>query len=168
MLQDISLALLEYWSYSIYDLILVIGVVLFSLEMIVGVLRRKLRKLELLDSITSFSTLIPYGFTEALMVVVALYAYLGLWEHVTPYQLPVNGWVVLLAVVLADLAYYWAHRFAHEVRLLWVAHSVHHSSTIFNTAVAFRFSPLIPLLRRSSMRRLCCWEFTRCCSLLSS
>ena len=29
---------------------------------------------------------------------------------------------------------------------MWVAHSVHHSSPIFNTAVAFRFSPFDPFI----------------------
>ncbi len=146
MFENELLASLESWSYYIYDMILVIGIGLFLLELFVGVIRRRIRKLYILDSLVSFSTLIPYGFIEALMVGISLYAYFGIWDHLTPYQLPINGWTIFLAILLADIGYYWMHRVSHEVRLLWVAHSVHHSSPIFNTAVAFRFSPFDPFI----------------------
>ena len=32
------------------------------------------------------------------------------------------------------------------MRILWTGHAVHHSSPIFNTAVAFRFGPFEPIL----------------------
>ena len=45
----------------------------------------------------------------------------------------------MLALIAADFAYYWEHRLAHQIRLLWVSHAVHHSAREMNTAVAFRF-----------------------------
>jgi alkylglycerol monooxygenase len=32
----------------------------------------------------------------------------------------------ILALLGADLSYYWAHRAMHEVNLMWSAHQVHH------------------------------------------
>jgi sterol desaturase/sphingolipid hydroxylase (fatty acid hydroxylase superfamily) len=45
-------------------------------------------------------------------------------------------WV--LAVVLADLCYYWNHRAGHRIALLWAIHGVHHQSETLNVSVATR------------------------------
>ena len=57
-------------------------------------------------------------------------------------DIPINPLTVAVSVVLADLAYYWEHRFTHRVNLAWATHSVHHSSPYFNISVAYRFGPL--------------------------
>jgi sterol desaturase/sphingolipid hydroxylase (fatty acid hydroxylase superfamily) len=50
-----------------------------------------------------------------------------------------HGWVAwLVALVGVDLMYYWDHRAGHEVRLLWAAHVVHHSSPRYNLSTALR------------------------------
>ncbi len=43
--------------------------------------------------------------------------------------------VVFLAV---ELAYYWHHRWAHEIRWLWATHGVHHTAPYMNLSVAGR------------------------------
>lgn len=58
------------------------------------------------------------------------------------------SWAVVF--VLVDLAYYWSHRFAHEVNILWAGHVVHHSSEEYNLPVA---------LRQSSLHGLMSWIF---------
>jgi sterol desaturase/sphingolipid hydroxylase (fatty acid hydroxylase superfamily) len=55
-----------------------------------------------------------------------------------------------LAFVLDDLAYYWTHRYSHEVNILWAGHVVHHSSEEYNLTVA---------LRQSSLHGLLSWVF---------
>jgi hypothetical protein len=42
--------------------------------------------------------------------------------------------------LLADLAYYWAHRKSHEINLFWGGHVVHHQSEDYNLSVALRQS----------------------------
>jgi sterol desaturase/sphingolipid hydroxylase (fatty acid hydroxylase superfamily) len=49
-------------------------------------------------------------------------------------------WVSLF--LLADLAYYWAHRMSHEINLFWGGHVVHHQSEDYNLSVALRQSSL--------------------------
>ncbi|WP_280831031.1 sterol desaturase family protein [Mycolicibacterium frederiksbergense] len=64
---------------------------------------------------------------------------------VTPLHLSASHWWVwVLAIVLADLAYYLQHRMSHRIRMFWAAHNVHHSSQYFNLSTAMRLSWLIP------------------------
>lgn len=52
--------------------------------------------------------------------------------------------------VLVDFCYYWSHRYAHEVNVLWAGHVVHHSSEEYNLPVA---------LRQSALHGLMSWVF---------
>jgi len=54
-----------------------------------------------------------------------------------------KSWVYWVALfLLADLAYYWAHRMSHEINLFWGGHVVHHQSEDYNLSVALRQSSL--------------------------
>lgn len=49
------------------------------------------------------------------------------------------AWYVWLLCMFADdFTYYWFHRANHEIRILWAAHIVHHSSDNFNLGTAVR------------------------------
>lgn len=137
---------LEAWTFDVYDLALYLGLGLLAVELLWDLLSRRLNKLRSLDTLASLSTQIPFYFSELLTFGGVVVLYYAIFHGVTPYQIPVNPWTVALAILVADFVYYWEHRISHEVRLLWVAHSVHHSSPIMNTAVAFRFSVFDPLI----------------------
>jgi sterol desaturase/sphingolipid hydroxylase (fatty acid hydroxylase superfamily) len=49
-------------------------------------------------------------------------------------------WAWLLCFFADDFTFYWFHRTAHSVRLIWCAHSNHHSAKTINWAVALRQS----------------------------
>jgi sterol desaturase/sphingolipid hydroxylase (fatty acid hydroxylase superfamily) len=53
-------------------------------------------------------------------------------------EMDTTGWI--LAILLADLTYYWMHRLEHEIRMLWAYHVVHHSSPEFDLTTAYRLS----------------------------
>lgn len=59
-------------------------------------------------------------------------------------------WVAIpLAFLINELAYYWEHRMAHRVGLLWAIHAIHHSSNEFNHTTAARgfiFDPKVKVL----------------------
>ncbi len=55
-------------------------------------------------------------------------------------DLPINTITWIIAIILADLAYYWMHRLEHQIRFLWTLHSVHHSSVEFDLTTALRLS----------------------------
>jgi sterol desaturase/sphingolipid hydroxylase (fatty acid hydroxylase superfamily) len=70
-----------------------------------------------------------------------------LWERHL-WDLGTSVWTWVGAVVAFDLAYYWDHRWRHEVRFLWASHVNHHSSQRFNYSTALRqeWSPWLELL----------------------
>ncbi len=47
-------------------------------------------------------------------------------------------WIALL--IFTDFIWYWYHRLAHEVNILWGAHVVHHQSEDFNYTVSARIT----------------------------
>ncbi|HET8573834.1 MAG TPA: sterol desaturase family protein [Edaphocola sp.] len=57
----------------------------------------------------------------------------------------ISYWLFLL--ILVDFAFYWMHRFDHEIRLFWAVHVTHHSSEEFNFTTGFRSSILEPVYR---------------------
>jgi sterol desaturase/sphingolipid hydroxylase (fatty acid hydroxylase superfamily) len=66
--------------------------------------------------------------------------YIAVYD-VAPFKVPMNtwwAWAVLLFI--DDFAYYWFHRFSHEIRFFWNFHVVHHSSNQYNLSVAVRQS----------------------------
>lgn len=58
------------------------------------------------------------------------------------------GWIAGFFAV--ELAYYWNHRFSHEVNVLWAVHVVHHQSEEYNLSVA---------LRQAALSGLSSWPF---------
>src|SRR6476620_7971790 len=69
----------------------------------------------------------------------ALLLYAVLFAYVAPWHLPVDAWWTWAVANLGvDFFFYWAHRVAHRVRLVWATHQAHHSSEYFNFATALR------------------------------
>jgi sterol desaturase/sphingolipid hydroxylase (fatty acid hydroxylase superfamily) len=57
------------------------------------------------------------------------------------WRLPVNGATLLAAFLAVEFSYYWEHRCAHRVPALWALyHAVHHSSSGYTVATAYRVS----------------------------
>jgi sterol desaturase/sphingolipid hydroxylase (fatty acid hydroxylase superfamily) len=54
-------------------------------------------------------------------------------------------WIVLL--LATDFIWYWYHRLAHEVNILWSVHVVHHQSEEFNYTASVRITVLQALVR---------------------
>ncbi|ABC31045.1 Sterol desaturase [Hahella chejuensis KCTC 2396] len=67
---------------------------------------------------------------------------IALWlvEPLAWWRIPVNGWTWALALLAADLSYYWMHRIEHKVRFFWTIHSAHHSSERFDFSTSLRLS----------------------------
>ncbi|MGW0019551.1 sterol desaturase family protein [Rhodococcus sp. NPDC003382] len=77
--------------------------------------------------------------TSAVWKVVALVGYAAIWVYVAPWHLPADAWYTwVILLVGVDLLFYWYHRIAHRVRIVWATHQAHHSSEYFNFATALR------------------------------
>ena len=95
------------------------------------------------DAVTNYITLAMFFGLNYLMIITFYIAgFYLVYEYFSVMHLPINGWTILAAVVIADLIYYWEHRFMHRCGIGWATHTVHHSSPYFNISVAYRFGPL--------------------------
>jgi alkylglycerol monooxygenase len=78
-------------------------------------------------------------------------AYIYIYDNYRIYALPWDSvWTWIIAAIGGDLGYYWVHRAAHEINLLWAAHQVHHSSEDYNLTTA---------LRQSFVQKFTTWPF---------
>lgn len=131
---------LELW---IGDWFFVLAMSLFAVELIFVAFKKKMSWNLIGDSITNFITLAAFG---GINILIGVLFYLGVffyaYEHFSIVHLPITWWTVIGAIILADMVYYWEHRFMHMTGIGWATHTVHHSSPYFNLSVAYRFGPL--------------------------
>ncbi len=91
------------------------------------------------DSWASISMGLVSVATTATWKFIALLGYAAIYAYLAPWHLPATRWYTwVIAIVGVDVLYYWYHRFAHRIRLIWATHQAHHSSQYFNFATALR------------------------------
>lgn len=123
---------------------------LIGIELLVG----KLRKTEYYrfnDAITNISCGIGQQVFGIFLKTLLLLGYIWLFNNARIYTFPTDtwwSWVLLFFGV--DFFYYWFHRYAHEISLLWGGHIVHHQSEEYNLSVA---------LRQGAFQALSSWIF---------
>uniref|UniRef100_A0A8C9XZT0 Transmembrane protein 195 n=1 Tax=Sander lucioperca TaxID=283035 RepID=A0A8C9XZT0_SANLU len=114
---------------------------LMVLELVVGVLKTGAPVVTISDGVTSISAGMISRLPLLLMRGCELTAYMYLWNHYRLVELPWDSaWTWWFTLLGTDFCYYWVHRFAHEVSILWAAHQVHHSSEYYNLTTALRQS----------------------------
>ncbi|MGB0894407.1 MAG: sterol desaturase family protein [Parashewanella sp.] len=142
MSQIFSSDTIIYMETWIDDYFLLLALAVFAIELIRYAFKKQLTWNLIGDSITNYITL---GFLIIWLFIIGL-AYIGVmfyvYENWSITELPITGWTILGCLILADLAYYWEHRFLHSNGFAWGTHTVHHSSPHFNISVAYRFGPL--------------------------
>lgn len=121
-------------KYSIPIFFLLIGI-----ELLVDK-RKKARLYRFSDSITNLSCGIGQQVLGIFMKVFTVGAYAWLYENYSPFkgQIPTTWWSILLLFIGVDFFYYWFHRLAHEISVMWGSHVVHHQSEEYNLTVALR------------------------------
>lgn len=102
--------------------------------------QRRLDRAQVREMLASASPLVP-TLLMAPVVTVFIVSLFSTAARFAPWSIPTTWWSALLALLAVDFMYYWDHRTAHRVRLIWaLAHSVHHSSPLYNQAVGLRVS----------------------------
>ncbi len=67
--------------------------------------------------------------------------FLVVWVYnLVPWRMHFSWWTFIPCYIIFDFCSYWAHRIAHEQRIWWATHVVHHSSEHYNLSVSFRLS----------------------------
>ena len=147
-----AISIYEQHIDTITGLLYVFAGALLVIELLWLVYRRRLNKSRVFEMLASYSPFIPAVVIEVVTGTALIALYFWVYSLVS-WEIPVSAWSALLVVILVDFVYYWEHRWAHEVRVLWALyHSVHHSSCDYNLGTAFRvsfvdqfFSPLFYL-----------------------
>lgn len=139
------LIFIESLGFEIYDWVIVFGLIFLTIEILHAIMESRMDKHSWKDTFNSVFTQIPLYLTQTLFYGFIVAAYFITYEYI-PWKLPINRRTVWLTILATDFVYYVFHRLAHRVRLLRVAHSVHHSAQVMNTAAAFRFSILDPFI----------------------
>lgn len=104
--------------------------------------RRQLTWLLTGDTLTNIVTQLMFAAVTFVLLATFYLSTLAYFHEFAVFDISISWATVGIAIVAADLAYYWEHRFCHRVALAWATHTVHHSSPHFNISVAYRFGPL--------------------------
>ncbi len=127
---------------QIDEAFLLIGAAVFLIELARALFKGSLKGRNIAEMFVSASTQIPFLAVEIFIMTGAYGIYYIISDTWVSWTMPLNGWTVALAILVADFFYYWEHRMAHMVRLFWTQHAVHHSSREFNVITSIRFGPL--------------------------
>ncbi len=127
---------LEYWMF-------IASLGLLFVEVFKRLITKSLSRNIIGDGVTNFIT---YYAVVGIYYVALSSVYISIYYSVSYYfsivSIPTTAWSIALCIMLADLAYYFEHRFTHRTGIGWSTHTVHHSSPYFNLSVAYRFGPL--------------------------
>lgn len=108
-----------------------------GIEILVG----RLQKLELYrfhDAVTNLNCGIGQQVIGVFLKTLTVLLYVYCYESFRFFTIETTllSWVALFIGV--DFFYYWFHRLAHEISVLWGSHVVHHQSEEYNLTVALR------------------------------
>ncbi len=130
------------WETWIGDWFFVFAIGFLIFELIRYLWIKKFSWTLLGDTVTNYLTLAMFiVINVTLLAGLYLVAYFGAAQFAV-FEISSSWATILICIVLADLAYYWEHRFMHRMNFAWATHSVHHSSPYFNISVAYRFGPM--------------------------
>uniref|UniRef100_A0A3Q3W4C1 Alkylglycerol monooxygenase n=1 Tax=Mola mola TaxID=94237 RepID=A0A3Q3W4C1_MOLML len=114
---------------------------LMVLELVVGMLKTGTAVVTISDGLTSVACGMISRLPLLVMRSCELTAYIYVWDHYRFLELPWDSaWTWWFSFLGVDFCYYWVHRCAHEVSIIWAAHQVHHSSEYYNLTTALRQS----------------------------
>ena len=101
------------------EVFFLIGGAMLVIELLKGIFTRSLSGKGVLDMIASVSTQIPYLIVEVFLMSMVYLGFVLVSDAWISWQFEPTLTIALVTMLAADFVYYWEHRFAHEVRLLW-------------------------------------------------
>jgi len=123
---------------NVYAFITPIVVLLLLLEIIVSVVTKN-GKYPFQDTIANLGTGIGNQCIN-LGVVFFVYKWYGWLFAMTPLEIPLTWYSLVILLILQDFVFYWFHRIGHTINIFWAAHMAHHSSEEMNLSVGIRAS----------------------------
>jgi alkylglycerol monooxygenase len=109
--------------------------------------KRGLPYFQLHNSIANVSIGIAERLSEVLIAGAFYFVYDYIQKNYGIFEIRPGIFLWVLLFLLTDFVWYWYHRLAHEVNLLWMVHVVHHQSEDFNYTVSARITVFQSLVR---------------------
>lgn len=111
---------------------------LIGVELLIGKIKRT-QYYRFNDALTNLSCGITQQVGGVFLKTLLLIGYIYLYENHRLFDFPSDAWWTWVILFLGvDFFYYWFHRYAHEISLMWGGHIVHHQSEEYNLSVALR------------------------------
>ncbi|ASZ14834.1 sterol desaturase [Chitinophaga sp. MD30] len=98
------------------------------------------RYFSLTGSISNINVGIAERLLDTFTVGVFYFVYDYLYRHFGMFDIKSSILLWLTLFICTDFIWYWYHRLAHEVNVLWAAHVVHHQSDDFNYTTSARIT----------------------------
>lgn len=122
--------------------LIVLSIPIFFLLIGIELLVSKLKHLPYYrfnDAITNLSCGIGSQVVGVLLKALTVGGYIFIYDY-SPWKgkVPNVWWMWPLLWLAVDFFYYWFHRLAHEISIMWGSHVVHHQSEEYNLTVALR------------------------------
>lgn len=119
--------------------------IFIPLERLAGIRRQALLRPELLTDLGYYvlNSIIIGMLLGVPLIVMAAAVHQLIPDAVLEPIAALPGWVkLILALVVGDIFFYWAHRFTHEIPLLWRFHAIHHSAAEMDFLTNTRAHPV--------------------------
>ncbi|GAA6136873.1 hypothetical protein NBRC116583_06200 [Arenicella sp. 4NH20-0111] len=124
---------------DIDDVFFLFGCAILVIEILKSLFTGTFKWRGVADMLANVSTQIPFLLVEVFVLSAAYYLYLAIQSTFIFWSFSLSWGSVIGAIIVADFLYYWEHRLAHVVRVLWISHAVHHSSRYMNITTGVRF-----------------------------
>ncbi len=92
------------------------------------------------NSITNISVGIAERLSDIMVAGLFYFIYDNLQKNYGLFHLEAGFFLWIVLFICTDFIWYWYHRLAHEINILWSAHVVHHQSEDFNYTVSARIT----------------------------
>lgn len=124
---------------NIYTYVSIIAMSLLVMEIIYCFITKK-DYYSFQEFLMNLGTAIVNQFTNLVVLFLVLISYGWIEENLafTTIELTITSGILLMLGI--DFIFYWVHRWAHSINILWAAHSPHHSAEEMNLGVALRAS----------------------------
>ncbi len=109
--------------------------------------KRKKKYGDLHSSISNISVGIAERLADVLITGFFYFIYDSLQKKYGIFHIKPTIFLWILLLLSTDFLWYWYHRLAHEINVLWAVHVVHHQSEEFNYTVSARITVFQALVR---------------------
>ncbi|MFC6634359.1 sterol desaturase family protein [Microbulbifer taiwanensis] len=99
------------------------------------------------DGLSNFLLFLPFNYVTHILGPVLVVGYLLPVADWTGMSVPLSWWTLPLYILVGEFIFYGNHAWAHNCRLLWADHSIHHSSEEYDFTTNLRLTPFTILYR---------------------